>query len=100
MHTVNNIRKDEYKLTLTNIFSSKARAKILEVLALENELNISEIIKITSLNHSCVENHLEFFKNMNFVEEKRFGRIRIYRFKDENINAHGLKNLINLWSFK
>lgn len=89
----------EPKLTLTNIFSSRARAKILEVLAVESEINISEIIHMTALNHACVEKHLEFFKEVDFVEEKRFGRIRIYRFKDENINAHGLKNLIKLWRF-
>jgi predicted transcriptional regulator len=91
---------DENKnnLRITNILSSRARIKILEILAFYNELNISEIIKQTKLNHSNVENHLKYLIKINFIQEKKFGRVKIYRFKDENINARALKNLINLWS--
>jgi predicted transcriptional regulator len=91
----NSIPKD---LRISNILSSRARIKILEILAFYNELNISEIIKQTKLNHSSVENHLKYLIKINFIQEKIFGRIKIYRFKDENINARALKNLINLWS--
>ena len=32
-----------------------------------------------------------------FIQEKRYGRIKIYRFKDENMKARSLKNLISFW---
>ena len=85
------------KLTLEAVFSSRGRAKILELLALQNELNISEIIRRTSLNHSSVVRHLQILGDLGFIFEKNFGRIKIYRFCSENINARALKNLILLW---
>ncbi len=84
-------------LNLEQVFSSKGRAKILDIFVFENELNISEIIKRTSLNHSCVLQHLEFFKSIDFIQEKKFGRIRIFRFKNENINGRALRKLVQLW---
>jgi predicted transcriptional regulator len=82
-----------------DIFSSKGRTKIIKLLALRNELNISKIVDLTGLNHLSVKTHLFFFKEINFVQEKKFGRIRIYRFKTENLKAKALKNLIQFWEF-
>ncbi|MHA1454263.1 MAG: helix-turn-helix domain-containing protein, partial [Promethearchaeota archaeon] len=69
----------------------------LELLAKKNELNISEIIRRTSLNHSSATRHLKSLEDLGFIQEKIFGRIKIYRFRSEDINARALKNLINLW---
>ncbi|TFG19358.1 MAG: ArsR family transcriptional regulator [Promethearchaeota archaeon] len=93
-----NIAKVSKKISLEEVFSSRGRAKILEVLAKNNEMNISEIIKRTSLNHSSAKCHLKSLEDLGFIQEKIFGRIKIYRFRTEEINARALKNLINLWS--
>ena len=84
-------------LHLDRVFSSKGKAKILEILAINSELNISEIVKRSLLNHSNVVQHLNFLKEINFVQEKNFGRVRIFRFKIENIKARALKKMIELW---
>jgi len=34
---------------------------------------------------------------MNLVQEKHFGRIKIYRYKIENIKARSLSKFINIW---
>ena len=86
-------------VNIEDIFSSKGRTKIIKLLALRNELNISKIVDLTGLNHLSVKTHLFFFKEINFVQEKKFGRIRIYRFKTENLKAKALKNLIQFWEF-
>jgi len=86
------------KLTLDLVFCSVGRAKILELLANNKEMNISEIIRRTSLNHSSATRHLQSLTNLGFIQEKNFGRIKIYRFRSEEINARALKNLIDLWS--
>ena len=86
-------------VNIEDIFSSRGRAKIIKLLALRDELNISKIVDLTGLNHLSVKKHLFFFKEINFVQEKKFGRIRIYRFKTENLKANALKNLIQFWEY-
>ncbi len=86
--------KNEY--TIENLFFSRARVKIIKTLALNDELNISKIIKNTRLNHSNVVNHLNFLKKIDFIQEKNFGRIKIYRYKEENLKARCVKKLIEL----
>ncbi|QEE14867.1 hypothetical protein DSAG12_00688 [Promethearchaeum syntrophicum] len=87
-------------VNIEDIFSSRGRAKIIKLLALRDELNISKIVDLTGLNHLSVKTHLIFFKGINFVQEKKFGRIRIYRFKTENLKAKALKNLIQFWEYE
>ena len=79
------------------IFGSKARIKILRTLSLNYELSISQIIKKTRLNHSCVLKHLNYLKSVNLIQEKQFGRIKIYRYKIENFKAKCLKMFIEIW---
>lgn len=83
--------------SIEEIFSSKGRIKVLMILAKEGELNISEIAKRANLNHGTCSNHLKELTNFNIVQEKVFGRIRIYRFRIENIKVRALKNLFDLW---
>jgi len=82
---------------IEDLLGSKARIKILKMLAKNNELNISLIITKTNLNHKNVLKHLNFLKSLNFVQEKKFGRIKIYRYKNENIRARYLKKFIEFW---
>lgn len=80
-------------MEVEEVFSSKGRVKILKLLAKRSELNISEITRRAALNHSTTLNHLEWLKNAGLVEEKKFGRIRIYRFKLENPKAKAIQAL-------
>ncbi|MHA1713953.1 MAG: winged helix-turn-helix domain-containing protein [Candidatus Ranarchaeia archaeon] len=82
---------------IEDIFSSRGRVKIIRVLAKENELNISEIARQANLNHSTACQHLEFLKKAGIVQKKVFGRIKIFRFRLENIRAKAIKHLFDLW---
>ncbi len=82
---------------IENLFGSKARLKILKILAINEEMSISSIISKTRLNHSNVIKHLDVLKKFNLVQEKNFGRIRIFRYKIENIQARSFKNFIKIW---
>ncbi len=82
---------------IENLLGSRARIKILKVLALNQELSISQIIKMTKLNHSSVKYHLTYLKSNNLVQEKIFGRIKIYRYKFEIIRAKSLSKFIEIW---
>jgi len=83
-------------IKIEDLFGSKGRIKIIKALAINEELTISLLIKKTKLNHVNVSRHLEYLKSIEFVQEKNFGRIRIFRYKLENVKARALKNLINL----
>jgi DNA-binding transcriptional ArsR family regulator len=89
------ISKEKY--LIEEIFGSKARVKILKTLAKNNELTISLIINKTRLNYSNVMKHLNLLKDLDLVQEKKFGRIKIYRYKIENIKARSLKKFIDIW---
>lgn len=91
------INEKSKKHLIEELLGSKARLKILKTLALNEELNISLIISKTKLNHANVLKHLNFLKSVNLIQEKKFGRIRIYRYKTENIKARSLKNFIEIW---
>lgn len=83
--------------SLEKIFSSKGRIKIVKVLVEVGELNISEIAKRANLNYSTTNQHLNFLEKAGLVQEKIFGRIRIYRFRTESIKAQAIKNLFEIW---
>ena len=91
------INQKSKKHLIEELLGSKARLKILKTLALNEELNISLIISKTKLNHANVLKHLNFLKSFDLIQEKKFGRIRIYRYKTENIKARSLKNFIEIW---
>lgn len=79
------------------LFSSRGRIKIIRLLAECGELNISEIARRAQLNHSTTRRHLRFLERAKLVQEKTFGRIKIYRYKVENLRALALRRFIELW---
>lgn len=83
--------------TIEELLGSKARIKILKILAINEELSITSIIKRTRLNHSNVLKHLNYLIGVDLIQEKKFGRIRIYRYKIENLKARSLKKFIEIW---
>ena len=89
--------KIENKNLIEDLLGSRARVKILKALALNEELTISLIIKKTKLNYSNVKKHLNHLKDLDLIQEKKFGRIKIFRYRIENIKARSLKKFIDIW---
>jgi DNA-binding transcriptional ArsR family regulator len=89
--------KTENKHLIEDLLGSKARVKILKALAQNEELTISLIIKTTKLNYSNVTNHLNHLKDLDLIQEKKFGRIKIFRYRIENIKARSFKKFIEIW---
>ncbi len=87
----------EKKDLIEDLLGSRAKVKILKILAKFDELTISLIIKKTKLNYTCVLKHLNFLKMHDLIQEKKFGRIKIFRYKSENIKARSLRNFIEIW---
>ena len=81
---------------IEEVLSSKGKIKILKILTLCKELNISEIVRRAQLNHATVTQHLDYFKNVGIVAEKVFGRIKIYLLT-EDIKVRVIRDLIEFW---
>ena len=91
------VNRFESKNLLEDLLGSRARVKILKSLAINEELTISLIISKTRLNYSCVLKHLNYLKMKNLIQEKNFGRIKIFRYKLENLKARSFKNFMEIW---
>ena len=92
-----NKSKDLTNLAVEDVLSSKGRVRILKLLAELGELNISAISRTINLNHTAVKDHLRFLTEVGLIREKKFGRILIYQFDENNILAHSLKQLFKIW---
>ena len=77
------------KIDIEDLFSSRGRIKI---------LNISELCRRVNLNHSSTKSHLEVLLKSGLIEEKIFGRIKIYRYRVEDLRARSLKSLFDIWN--
>ena len=84
-------------MAIEEVFSSKGRVKILRILADIGELNISEIARRAGLNYTTTNQHLFVLENHGLVRHKKFGRIRIFRFDEENPRARMIKKLVEFW---
>jgi DNA-binding transcriptional ArsR family regulator len=82
---------------IEEVFASKGRVKIIKILVQEEELNISEIVDRARLNHKSTLNHLKFLTKAGVVQEKIYGRIRIYRIKFEDYRVKAIKKMIDVW---
>ena len=84
-------------MAIEEVFSSKGRVRILRILAEIRELNISEIARRAGLNYATTNQHLLVLENHSLIRHKKFGRIRIFRFDEENPRARMIKKLIEFW---
>ena len=84
-------------MAIEEVFSSKGRVKILRILAEMGELNISAIARRAGLNYATTNQHLLALENHGLIRHKKFGRIRIFRFDEENPRARMIKKLIEFW---
>lgn len=84
-------------MSIEDIFSSKGRVRILRILVEIEELNISEIARRAGLNYATTNQHLQALENAGLVRHKRFGRIRIFRFNEEDSRGKLIKKLIENW---
>ena len=80
-----------------DVLSSRGKVKVLKTLVDTEELNITEIVRKTELSHRSVQNYLSELCDTGLVELKKFGRIRIYRYRVEVARARALQYLFKIW---
>ncbi|MDT7866494.1 MAG: ArsR family transcriptional regulator [Desulfurococcales archaeon] len=81
-------------MELERLLSSKGRIRVLRILLREGQVNISRLIRETGLHHRLVVKHLEELKRMGLVEERRYGRLRIYEANLQDPRVSALRELL------
>ena len=69
------------------LLGSKGRIRVLRVLTESRELNISEIGRRAGMNYTSVERHLEALTKMGLLNEKRYGKIRIFEITFDRLSV-------------
>jgi len=79
------------------VFSSKPRMKILKFIYRLGTLNVSNIARRINLNYATTNQHLKLLENEKILQERVYGRIRMYRFVEASAKAIAVQNLIDVW---
>lgn len=85
-------------MPIEDVFSSKGRVRLLRILAEIGELNISEIARRAGLNYATTLSHLQVLENVGLVGHKKFGRIQIYYFNDNDPKAETIRKMMEQWN--
>ncbi len=79
------------------VFSSKPRMKILKIISRLGSLNVSDIARRIHLNYSTTNQHLILLENEKILQQRVYGRIRMYRFMENSPKAVAVQNVIDIW---
>jgi DNA-binding transcriptional ArsR family regulator len=84
-------------LELEDVFSSKPRMKILKLISRLGELNVSDISRRIGLNFSTTSRHLQLLEDEGILQQRTYGRIRMYRFNQASKKAKVVLDLVETW---
>jgi len=79
------------------VFSSKPRMKILKLIARLGALNVSDIARRINLNYATTNQHLKLLEAEGVLQQRAYGRIRMYKFNEASPKAKAVQNLIETW---
>jgi DNA-binding transcriptional ArsR family regulator len=82
---------------LDDVLGTAGRLKVLLLLIDHEEMNISQIVRLSALEHSSVQKHLKSLCEQHLVREKRYGRIRIFALEEKNPHVALLRRFFADW---
>jgi len=83
---------------LDRVLSSSGRIRILTLLSKVEQLHLTEIAKRTEQSYSAAERHLDDLSKTGIVEERDYGRVRVFKLNLTNERAKLLQELILKWN--
>jgi predicted transcriptional regulator len=85
------------QMELEEVFSSKSRMKILKLVYKLGQLNVSDVARRLKLNYASTSEHLKVLESEGILQERTYGRVRMYRFNEGSAKAKAVQNLIDAW---
>ena len=87
-------------MELEEVFSSKSRMKILKLIYQLGQLNVSDVARRLKLNFTSTSEHLKVLESEGILQERTYGRVRMYRFNEGSAKAKAVVSLIEAWEKK
>jgi len=84
-------------MELEEVLSSKSRIKILKLIYTLGSLNVSDIARRLRTNFVSTSEHLKVLEVEGILQERTYGRVRMYRFSECSAKAKAVQNLIDAW---
>jgi DNA-binding transcriptional ArsR family regulator len=84
-------------MEIEEVFSSKPRMRILRLVARLGALNVSDIARRINMNYSTTNQHLKLLETEGILQQRVYGRVRMYRFSEASPKAKAVQNLIETW---
>jgi predicted transcriptional regulator len=84
-------------MELEEVLSSKSRMKILKLIYQLGQLNVSDVARRLKLNFASTSKHLKLLESEGILQERTYGRVRMYRFNQGSAKAKALQNLLDVW---
>jgi DNA-binding transcriptional ArsR family regulator len=84
-------------MDIEEVFSSKPRMKILKLVARLGALNVSDIARRINLNFATTNQHLKLLEAEGILQQRVYGRIRMYKFNEGSAKARVVQNLLEAW---
>jgi predicted transcriptional regulator len=84
-------------MELEEVLSSKSRMKILKLIYQLGQLNVSDVARRLKLNFVSTSKHLKLLESAGILQERTYGRVRMYRFNESSAKAKALQNLLDVW---
>ena len=85
------------RMDVEEVFSSKPRMKILRLVSRLGALNVSDIARRINMNYSTTNQHLKLLEAEGILQQRVYGRVRMYRFNEASPKAKAVQNLIETW---
>ena len=82
---------------LDRILSSAGRIRILQRLSHIGEDNLTDIARRTGQSYTATARHLDQLVAAGVIQEKNYGRVRIFRLRIETERVRKLRELITEW---
>ena len=71
--------------------------KILKLISKLGALNVSEIARRVGSNYAATDKHLRLLEAEGVLQERTYGRVRMFRFSEGSAKAKAVQNLIEVW---
>jgi DNA-binding transcriptional ArsR family regulator len=84
-------------MELEEVLASKPRLKILKLIYTLGQLNVSDIARRINMNYTATANHLKLLQTEGLLQERTYGRVRLYRLNQDSPKAKAVAELIEAW---
>jgi len=84
-------------MNLAELLFSRGRLKIIMALLEHGELNITELARLSGLNHITTDKHVRALEELGLVNERRLGRIRLVKLNSSRPEIKLLEELVKKW---